>query len=282
MDVVFSTTAPPDVTPPAVAVRSPLGGASSVPVDVTPQATFTEAVTPSTVTMTLSSGAGSVGGSAAYDAATLTETFTPAAALAPGTQYTVTISGAKDAAGNTMSSTSWTFITASASSPTGPFSLWSDSTVPGSVDAGDTNAAELGVQFIPSVNGQILGVRFYKSLANTGTHTGTLWSSSGTALATATFTGESTTGWQEVHFSTPVAVTAGNTYVVSYHTAVGHYAANGGYFLSSGLTSGPLTAPSSGSSGGNGVYAYSVASVFPTGTYNAANYWVDVVFDPTS
>ncbi len=282
VDVVFSTTAPPDVTPPAVAVRSPLGGASSVPVDVTPQATFTEAVTPSTVTMTLSSGAGSVGGSAAYDAATLTETFTPAAALAPGTQYTVTISGAKDAAGNTMSSTSWTFITASASSPTGPFSLWSDSTVPGSVDAGDTNAAELGVQFIPSVNGQILGVRFYKSLANTGTHTGTLWSSSGTALATATFTGESTTGWQEVHFSTPVAVTAGNTYVVSYHTAVGHYAANGGYFLSSGLTSGPLTAPSSGSSGGNGVYAYSVASVFPTGTYNAANYWVDVVFDPTS
>ncbi|WP_322754733.1 DUF4082 domain-containing protein [Frankia sp. Cas3] len=282
MDVVFSTTAPPDVTPPAVAVRSPLGGASSVPVDVTPQVTFTEAVTPSTVTMTVSSGAGSVSGSAAYDAATLTETFTPAAALAPGTQYTVTVSGAKDAAGNTMSSTNWTFITASASSPTGPFSLWSDSTVPGSVDAGDANAAELGVQFIPSVNGQILGVRFYKSVANTGTHTGTLWSSSGTALATATFTGESTTGWQEVHFSTPVTVTAGNTYVVSYHTNVGHYAATGGYFLSSGLTSGPLTAPSSGSSGGNGVYTYSAASAFPTGTYNAANYWVDVVFDPTS
>ncbi|WP_239310935.1 DUF4082 domain-containing protein [Frankia sp. Cj3] len=282
VDVVFTTTAPPDNTPPAVAVRSPLGGASSVPVDVAPQAAFTEAVVPSTVTMTLSGGGGPVSGSAAYDAAAFTETFTPAAALTPSTQYTVTVSGAKDAAGNTMSSTSWTFTTASASSPTGPFSLWSDSTVPGSVDAGDTNAAELGVQFIPSVNGRILGVRFYKSAANTGTHTGTLWSGSGTALATATFTGESTTGWQEVRFSTPVAVTAGSTYVVSYHTSVGHYSVNGGYFLSSGLVSGPLTAPSSPSSGGNGLYIYSATSAFPTTTYNAANYWVDVVFDPTS
>jgi hypothetical protein len=33
-------------------------------------------------------------------------------------------------------------------------------------------------------------------------------------------------------------------------------------------------------SGGDGVYLYSSTSVFPTSTYNAANYWVDVVFIP--
>ena len=35
--------------------------------------------------------------------------------------------------------------------------------------------------------GYITGMRFYKSLANTGTHTGTLWTSAGQKLATATF-----------------------------------------------------------------------------------------------
>ena len=32
-------------------------------------------------------------------------------------------------------------------------------------------------------------------------------------------------GWQELDFSAPVAVTAGTTYVASYFTSAGHYAA---------------------------------------------------------
>ena len=31
---------------------------------------------------------------------------------------------------------------------------------------------------------------------------------------------------------------------------------------------------------GNGVYAYGAISAFPTNSYNAANYWVDVLFQP--
>ena len=42
----------------------------------------------------------------------------------------------------------------------------------------------------------------------------------------------------------------------------------------------PLHALTNGVSGGNGVYAYGASSAFPNQTWNAANYWVDVVFQP--
>jgi len=54
---------------------------------------------------------------------------------------------------------------------------------------------ELGVQFRSDSSGYITGIRFYKSAANTGTHIGNLWNGLGTLLASATFTGESASGW---------------------------------------------------------------------------------------
>ena len=45
----------------------------------------------------------------------------------------------------------------------------------------------------------------------------------GTKLATGTFTNESTQGWEQLNFATPVAVTAGTTYVASYYDPNGHY-----------------------------------------------------------
>jgi hypothetical protein len=79
-----------------------------------------------------------------------------------------------------------------------------------------------------------------------------------------------------VNFTTPVTVTAGTTYVASYHTN-GDYSADPDYFATS-HTNGPLTAPSSSSSGGNGVYAYGSSSLFPTNNYNSTSYGVDVLF----
>ncbi|MCA1466256.1 DUF4082 domain-containing protein, partial [Bradyrhizobium sp. NBAIM18] len=81
-----------------------------------------------------------------------------------------------------------------------------------------TSPVEVGVKFTASVNGTITGLRFYKGSLNTGPHIADLWSSTGTLLATATFTNETASGWQQVNFSTPVAITAGTTYVASYHT----------------------------------------------------------------
>ncbi len=158
-----------------------------------------------------------------------------------------------------------------------PCSVFSASSVPGTVANPDGSAVELGMKFIPTVNGRVTGVRFYKASTNTGTHTAHLWSSTGTSLATATFSGETASGWQQVNFATPVNVTAGTTYVVSYHTNTGNYSSDQSYFVNT-IDRNPLRVPSSATSGGNGVYMYGAASAFPTNTYNASNYWVDVVY----
>ena len=113
-------------------------------------------------------------------------------------------------------------VTVNLGQATCPCSIFAPS-VTGNQDP-DTSSVELGVKFRSDVAGFITGIRFYKTSGNTGTHTGTLWSTAGVNLATATFTGESATGWQEVLFDSPVAIDADTTYVASYHTTVGHYA----------------------------------------------------------
>ncbi len=129
------------------------------------------------------------------------------------------------------------------------------------------------MKFIASTDGMITGLRFYKSAANTGVHTASLWNAAGQLLATATFTGETNSGWQQVNFVTPVAITAGATYVASYHTSAGHYSVDRSFFNSQ-FTSGALRVPVSG-----GVYRYG-GSAFPSLTYQGSNYWVDPVFVP--
>ncbi|NKK02891.1 DUF4082 domain-containing protein [Rhizobium leguminosarum bv. viciae] len=147
---------------------------------------------------------------------------------------------------------------------------------PAVVNTNDTAAVELGVKFQSSVAGTVSGIRFYKSSLDTGTHTGSLWSSTGTRLATLTFTNETASGWQTATFTSPVTLTAGQTYTASYHTNVGNYSTTANYFLSN-VTSGPLTAPASG----NGVYRYG-NSAFPTSSFDQTNYWVDVMFNPSN
>ena len=161
-------------------------------------------------------------------------------------------------------------------------SIWPATAVPGTVDSGPDNPVEVGVKFRSDVAGTVSGIRFYKAAANTGTHVGNLWSSSGTLLATATFSGESASGWQQVNFSTPVAIAANTVYVASYHTSVGHYSDTQNAFASAGVDNPPLHALANGVSGVNGVYAYGTTSSFPSQGWNACNYWVDVAFLPTA
>lgn len=170
--------------------------------------------------------------------------------------------------------------TATAQSTAAGSSLWPTSTVPGTTSASDGSAVELGVRFRSDTAGQVTGVRFYKGTGNTGTHTGTLWSSTGTRLATGTFAGETSSGWQTLVFNKPVPIQAGTTYIASYHTPSGHYAFTSGYFTTS-RDSGPLHAPASTSSAPNALFRYGSGG-FPTGTYHAANYWVDVLFQSAS
>jgi hypothetical protein len=159
--------------------------------------------------------------------------------------------------------------------------IWPSSAAPAVADVGADSGVELGVSFKSDVNGYITGVRFYKSAANTGTHVGNLWSSTGTLLASATFANETASGWQQVNFASPVAITANTVYVASYHSTIGHWSANWNFFASSGVDNAPLHAPANSSGAPNGRYAYGSGSAFPTST-NTANYWVDVAFAPNS
>lgn len=169
----------------------------------------------------------------------------------------------------------------SSSALVGEVTLFSASDRPSLVAASDTQAVELGVRFRTDVAGTVTGIRYYRSAANTGAHTAHLWSNGGRLLASATFPTTTATGWQSVSFAQPVPVSAGRTYVASYHTDVGRYSADTGYFTGRGKDSGPLHAPADGAPGRNGVYHYG-ATAFPTDSYRGTNYWVDVVLKPTS
>jgi hypothetical protein len=145
----------------------------------------------------------------------------------------------------------------------------------------DPNAYELGMKFTPTVNGIIKGIRFYKTVGATGPFTGTLWSSTGTPIATGTFT-TTPSGWQELQFSSPISVNAGTTYVASYFTPNGNYAQEQGGLLptQTSIDGFMTTAASGGPAGGNGVYRPG-STGFPTLTYENSNYFVDVIFAPT-
>jgi hypothetical protein len=270
VDAVYSQSA--GSTPPSVTTVTPSQGSTGVAVSAAPTATFSQPVTPSTVSFTLTGPGGtSVAGSVSFNGANTVATFTPTSSLAASTAYTATVSGAQNSSGVAMTGPfSWTFTTGTVSQC--PCSIWQNGTPTGAVDAADASAVNLGIQFQANSNGHITGIRFYKETDNTGTHTGSLWTASGTLLATGTFTNETASGWQELDFTSPVAITAGTTYVASYSTSTGHYAdtQNG---LASSVTNGPLTALATG-----GVYAYGAAGTFPSLTYNASNYWVDVVY----
>jgi N,N-dimethylformamidase beta subunit-like protein/uncharacterized protein DUF4082/Big-like domain-containing protein len=288
VDVIFNTfVGEGDTTPPTVTAVTPASGATGVGSGVNPTITFSEPVAPATIstsTIELRDASNAqVAGAVSYDAASRTATFSPAAALLPLATYTISARGGSsgprvtDIVGNALASTFTSSFTTAAAVAC-PCSIWDPASAsPAIADTGDGNAVELGVKFRAEADGFIAGLRYYKSAANGGTHLANLWSASGALLASTTFIGETASGWQEATFSVPVAITANTTYVASYHTNTGHYSVSGGYFASVGVDTPPLHALASPTSA-NGVFLYG-ASGFPTGSYNATNYWVDVVFN---
>src|SRR5215467_14051400 len=282
----YTATYSGDTTRPTVTSTSPAPGASGVSQGTTVSATFSEALDPTTInvsTFVLRDPSNSaVPAVVTYTPATHTATLTPNSSLASGATYTATITtGVKDLSGNALlNNFTWSFTTAGA--PTCPCTAWSSSTTPGTASVNDPNGVELGVKFRVDLNGFITGIRFYKGPTNTGTHVGNLWTTGGQPLATATFANETATGWQQVNFPNPVAVTANTVYVASYYTLTGNYAANDTFFANSGVDNPPIHLLQNGVSGGDGVYAYGASSSFPTNAFQSTNYWVDVVFNTST
>jgi hypothetical protein len=293
VDVVFTTTTSgPDTTPPTVSSFAPAAGANNVSVGANVVVTFSEAMNATTVngtTVELRNPSNTlVPATVSYNAASLTATLDPTAALAAGTTYTARVRGGatdprvKDLAGNALAAdVTWTFTTAAPI--TCPCSIWASGATPANPLENDGGAVELGLKFRSDIDGFISGVRFYKGgAANGGAHVGHLWSSAGALLGSVNFTNETASGWQQALFQNPIQITANTTYVVSYFAPQGHYAADANHFASSGVDNAPLHALSNALAGGNGVYHYSPTGGFPADTFQATNYWVDVVFATTT
>ena len=116
----FTTGTGTDTTRPTITLLNPADLATGVCLEKRVNATFSEAMVPSTLTNTTFTlqltgpplGA-LLGGTVAYDVQKNVATFTPTSALAANTNYTATITtGAQDLAGNALASNRvWTFTT---------------------------------------------------------------------------------------------------------------------------------------------------------------------------
>ena len=266
--VVSDGPAPPDGTPPTV----PTGLSATVVGPYQVDLSWTAST----------DGESGVGGYRVYvdgtDSGVTTATTFSVTGLAANTSYSFTVSAFDNAVPpNPSAQSNGVSATTDVDGQTCPCSVWDATTVPAVPAAPDSDAVELGVKFRAATDGYVTGIRFYKGAGNTGQHEGSLWTESGTLLATATFTSETATGWQQVDFASPVPITANTIYVASYYAPNGHYSFDGSFFANSGVDTGLLYMLQDGENGGNGVFAYGPASAFPDQTYNATNYYVDVV-----
>jgi hypothetical protein len=285
----FTTVA----VPPQVVSTKPINGATGVSTGIAPRATFSKPLDPASVDSTTVLMKDMLNNPVPVTVSCATSAFTialvPKALLQPGQIYTVTLRGGPaephitDSTGLPLASDyTWSFSTAAAPTPVTGVSIWDDSVIPSNPIFPDSTPVEVGLKFRSDKDGLVTGVRFYKGgAANAGPHVGHLWTSTGILLGTVTFTGESDTGWQQALFATPVLIRANTFYVVSYFAPQGNYAADVGFFASSGVDNGPLHVPSDPFIGGNGVFNDSGSGGFPSQSFNATNYWVDVVFVDT-
>lgn len=278
------TTVAIDNTAPTVNIVSPASGATSVNVYSAISAIFSEAINSSTVTSAtfeVKDAANNII-NGTINASGNQVTFNPAIAFGAAKTYTVTIiggaSGVKDLSGNPLAiNFSWSFTTAGGSTT---YSFFQPTDLPQNILVNDGQGIEVGMRFRSSQSGFITGVRYYKGPGATGVHVGSLWTNTGTQLAQASFINETPSGWQQVSFSTPVAITADVTYVISCFSPSGDYAASKPYFTEN-LVNPPITGLKDGFDGPNGLFMYTAAPVFPTGSFQSSNYWVDVVFSST-
>ncbi|KQV16529.1 Mo-co oxidoreductase dimerization domain protein [Rhizobium sp. Root1203] len=245
--------------------------AIGTPISIQASALLANDSDPDGDTISITGVSGGVNGTATFDSQSNTITFTPTAGYSGAASFSYTIA---DAAGATASAQ----VSVAVNNQGGEQNVFAAGSTPTIVSVNDNSPVNLGMKFEADTAGWITGIRFYKGDTNTGSHTGYLWTSTGTLLASATFSNETTSGWQSVNLSTQVEIDADTTYVVSYSTN-GNYSATAGYFDAE-TSNGNLQALSSALSGGNGVYAYGSSGLFPTSTYNNTNYYVDVAFKP--
>jgi len=267
-----AATASSDVTAPTVTIASPANGSTLT--------TGTVAVISGTSADASSTVAGvevSVDGGTTWTVATGTTNWSYN--WTPSSNGTVVIKvRAFDDLGNLTASGSETSVSVTT---TGPVTLFGNATPNPTLYNDGNGGIVLGLKFLSTQSGFITAIRFFKPAGSTASHLGALYKLDGTLLSQVAFTNESSSGWQQANFGTPVAITANTVYMAVYYSDNGDYVANAGYFLPGPTLSPPLRALRNGENGPNGLYDYAYQPKFPTQTYQGGNYWADVVFANT-
>lgn len=200
----FTTGPAPDVTPPTVSSTAPVNGAVNVSVNGVVTATFSEPLSPATVTAAsflLVRSATPVAGTVTYSGNTAT--FTPSAALVENATYTATITPTvTDLSGNLLAAEHvWSFTTESTSDVTPPTVL---STVPANLAVGASVSANITANFSELMNAATITSATF-TLQQAGTPVAGAVSYSGT---TATFNPTSDLSFNTLYTAT---VTSGAT-----------------------------------------------------------------------
>lgn len=165
---------------------------------------------------------------------------------------------------------------ASAASPCGSnCTIFNPATQPsGQSLFNELEPVSLGTEFHSDVAGTLTALRYYQDPQNGSSpfvsHPAHVWSASGTLLASATFPTPTSGGWQQVPLATPLAISAGTNYWVSYYASDGLYDAT---------TQFPYPADNAPLHATAAAFHNYQPDQFPdTPTINSANYWADVVF----
>jgi hypothetical protein len=200
--------------------------------------------------------------------------------LDPATTYTYQVAGRDDEGNDSALSQS-----ASATTPATrnlaecPCNLWQ----PGDprFETGDRTAAELGVRFSASVDGELTGIRYYKGSGDNGPNVGHLWDETGQLLATtiASASQPADFGWTVLPFAAPVPLVRNRLYVASYFAPAGGYAITPSYFSGSFSNSATQNYPLYTDSTRSSVRRVG-STGFPAPGSEITNFWVDVVFTP--
>jgi hypothetical protein len=280
-------------TPPVVSSKTPLENTTNVAVTDAVTATFNAALDPATIgvnSLVLKDSNNTiVSGTTTYDSTTYTIKFVPTHLLQTATTYTSTLSsgstGLSDLQGRHLAvDTVWSFSTSS-NGLTCPCSMKNRHAPDGSFSARNQypSGLELGLKVVPTTNGYITALRFYKTIITPDTfHSGHIWSANGNSLASVTFNNESDYGWQEATLATPLSVTKDQVYIISYGMATAYFQVNSVFndpILSPGLVAYPT-----GDSRNNTTISGTANSVYATipGTYptqpSTNYYYVDAVF----
>ena len=154
-------------------------------------------------------------------------------------------------------------------------SLFSSSDTPAVLSDSDTSQVNLGVRFTSSAAGTITGIKYYKSANDTGTHTGSLWSSTGYASGECNLH-----QWDYQRLADRDVQQSGidhrrhdlrgelpQQWSLRKHRQLFHHRS--------------CQRPLDRARKQQWCLHYGNGNLFPTSTFNATNYWVDVVFNPS-